>query len=79
MEFGWLPSTSTGSTPIWVDTKEVGHIHVLLPALEYSAPASSPIVPGLTLSIYDMAQKSCAVHKRALAEHILSQIQNLFG
>ena len=47
-EFGWLPSMSTGSTPIRVDTKEVGHIHVLLPTLEYSVPANSPVVPGLT-------------------------------
>ena len=47
-EFGWFPSMSTSSTPIWVDTKEVGHIHVLLPTLEYSAPLSSPAVPGMT-------------------------------
>ena len=47
-EFGWLPSTSTGSTPIRVDTKEVGHIHVLLSTLEYSMPVGSPTVPGLT-------------------------------
>ena len=49
-EFGWLPSTSTGSTPIRVDTKEVGHIHVLLPTLEYSELVVSPAVPGLTSS-----------------------------
>ena len=36
------------STPIWVDTKEVGHIHVLLPTLEYFVPVGSPAVPGLT-------------------------------
>ena len=47
-EFGWFPSMSTSSTPIRVDTKEVGHIHVLLPTLEYFAPVSSPAVPGLT-------------------------------
>ena len=39
---------STSSTPIRVDIKEVGHIHVLLPTLEYSTPASSPPVPGQT-------------------------------
>jgi len=39
---------STSSAPIRVDTKEVGHIHVLLPTLEYSAPMSSPAVPDLT-------------------------------
>ena len=47
-EFGWFPSVSTNSTPIWVDTREVGHIHVLLPTLEYSVPVGSPAVPGLT-------------------------------
>ena len=47
-EFGWFLSTSTSSTPIRVDTGKVGHIHVLLPTLEYSAPMSSPAVPGLT-------------------------------
>ena len=39
---------STSSTPIRVDTKEVGHIHVLLPTLEYSEPMGSPAVPGPT-------------------------------
>ena len=39
---------STSFTPIRVDTKEVGHIHVLLPTLEHSAPMGSPVVPGLT-------------------------------
>ena len=34
---------STSSTPIRVDTREVGHNHVLLPTLECSMP-----VPGLT-------------------------------
>ena len=33
---------------IRVDTKKIGHIHVLLPTLEYSVPAGSPTVPGLT-------------------------------
>ena len=47
-EFSWFPSMSTSSTPIRVDTKEVGRIHVLLPTLEYSAPVNSPTVPGLT-------------------------------
>jgi len=47
-EFGWFPSMSTSSTPIQVDTKEVEHIHVLLPTLEYSAPVGSPAIPGLT-------------------------------
>ena len=47
-EFGWFPSMSTSSTPIWVDTKEVGHIHVLLPTLEYSAPVNIPAAPGMT-------------------------------
>jgi hypothetical protein len=47
-EFSWFPSMSTSSTPIWVDTKEVGHIHVLFPTLEYSVPVGSPAVPGLT-------------------------------
>ena len=47
-EFGWFPSMSTSSTPIRVDTKEVGHIHVLLPTLEYSAPVGSPSIPGPT-------------------------------
>ena len=47
-EFGWFPSMSTSSTPIRVDTREVGHIHVLLPTLEYSKPVGSPAVPGLT-------------------------------
>jgi len=46
--FGWFPSTSTSSTPVRVDTKEVGHIHVLLPTLEYSLPVGSPAAPGLT-------------------------------
>ena len=31
-----------------VVTVEVGHIHVLLPTLEYSMPVSSPAAPGLT-------------------------------
>ena len=48
-EFGWFSSTSTSSTPIRVDTGEVGHIHVLLPTLEYSTPVSSPAAPGLIL------------------------------
>ena len=39
---------STSSTPIRVDTIEVGHIHVLFPTLEYFAPMSSLTVPGLT-------------------------------
>ena len=47
-EFGWFQSMSTSSTPIRVDTKKVGHIHVLLPTLEYSMPMSSPAAPGLT-------------------------------
>ena len=47
-EFGWFPSMSTSSTPIQVDTKEVEHIHVLLPTLEYSLPVGSPAAPGLT-------------------------------
>ena len=46
--FGWFLSTSTSSTPIRVDTREVGHIHVLLPTLEYPEPVGSPAVPGLT-------------------------------
>ena len=37
-EFGSFPSMSTSSTPIRVDTKEVGHDHVLLPILENSMP-----------------------------------------
>ena len=48
-EFGWFPSMSTSSTPIRVDTKDVGHIHGLLPTLEYSEPVGSPAIPGLTL------------------------------
>ena len=36
------------STPIWVDTKEVGRNHVLLPTLEYSVLVSSPAAPSLT-------------------------------
>ena len=47
-EFGWFSSMSTSSTPIRVDTKEVGHIHVLFPTLEYSLPVGSPAAPGLT-------------------------------
>ena len=47
-EFGWFSSMSTSSTPIRVDTKEVGHIYVLFPTLEYSVPVGSPTVPGLT-------------------------------
>ena len=47
-QFGYFPSMSTSSTPIRVDTREVGHIHVLLPTLEYSEPVGSPAVPGLT-------------------------------
>ena len=47
-EFGYFPSTSTIFTPIRVDTKEVGHIHVLLPTLEYFLPVGSPATPGLT-------------------------------
>ena len=47
-EFSWFPSMSTSSTPIRVDTKEVGHIHVLLPTQEYSEPMGSPAVPGPT-------------------------------
>ena len=47
-EFGSFPSMSTSSTPIWVDTKEVGHIHMLLPTLEYSTLVRSPVVLGLT-------------------------------
>ena len=47
-EFGWFPSVSTNFTPIWVDTREVGHIHVLLPTLEYSEPVGSPAIPALT-------------------------------
>ena len=39
---------STSSTLIRVDTKEVRHIHVLLPTLEYSMPVGSPAVLGLT-------------------------------
>ena len=38
---------STSSTPIQVDAEEVGHIHVLLPTLEYSVPVGSLAVPGL--------------------------------
>ena len=49
-EFGWFPSMSTSSIPIQVDTREVGHVHVLLPTLEYSTPVSSPVVLGLTSS-----------------------------
>ena len=41
---------STSSTPIQVDAEEVGHIHVLLPTLEYSELVVSPAVPGLTSS-----------------------------
>ena len=47
-EFGLFLSASTSSTPIRIDTKEVGHIHVLLPTLEYSVPVGSPTVLGLT-------------------------------
>ena len=47
-EFDWFPSMSTSSTPIRVDTREVGHIHALLPTLEYFEPVGSPAVPGLT-------------------------------
>ena len=47
-EFGWFPSMSTSSTPIRIDTREVGHIHVLLPTLEYFEPMDSPAIPGLT-------------------------------
>ena len=47
-EFGWFPSVSTSSTPIRVDTKEVGPIHVLYPTLKYSFLMSSPAAPGLT-------------------------------
>ena len=43
-----FPCPSTSSTPIRVDTIEAGHIHVLLPTLEYSMPLSSPAVPGMT-------------------------------
>ena len=43
-----FPCPSTSSTPIRVDTIEAGHIHVLLPTLEYSMPVSSPAAPGLT-------------------------------
>jgi hypothetical protein len=46
-EFGKFPCPSTSSTPIRVDTIEAGHIHVLLPTLEYSTPVSSPAAPGL--------------------------------
>ena len=46
--FGWFPSTPTSSTPTQIDTKEEGHIHVLLPTLEYSLPVGSPAAPGLT-------------------------------
>ena len=42
---------STSSTPIQVDTKEVGHIYVLLPTLEYSVLVGCPTVPGLTVPI----------------------------
>ena len=47
-EFGSFPCMLTSSTPIWVDTKEVGHNHVLHPTLECSIPVGSPVVPGLT-------------------------------
>ena len=47
-EFGWFPSMSTSSIPIRVDTREVGHIHVLLPTPEYSEPMGSPTILGLT-------------------------------
>ena len=47
-EFGLFPSMSTSSTPIRVDTKEVGRIHLLLPTLEYSTLVSSPVIPSLT-------------------------------
>ena len=47
-EFGWFQSMSTSSTPIRVDTKKVGHNHVLLHTLEYSVPVGSPVAPGLT-------------------------------
>ena len=47
-EFGWFPSMSTSYTPIRVDTREVGHNHVLLPTLEHSPPMGSPAVLGLT-------------------------------
>ena len=38
----------TSATSIRVDTRKVGHIHVLLPTLEYSMPVGSSTVPGLT-------------------------------
>ena len=47
-EFDWFPSTSTSSTPIRVDTKEVGRTHELLPTQEHSLSVGSPAVPGLT-------------------------------
>ena len=47
-EFGWFPSLSTSSTHTRVDTREVWHIHVLLPTLEYFEPVGSPAIPGLT-------------------------------
>ena len=47
-EFGWFLRTSTSSTPIRIDTKEVGYNRVLLPTLEYFIVMSSPIDPGLT-------------------------------
>ena len=39
---------STSFTPIRVDTKEVGHTHVVLPILEYSMPVSNPAATRLT-------------------------------
>ena len=46
--FAWFPGMLTNSTPVRVDTKEVGHIPMLLPILEYSMLVGSALVPGLT-------------------------------
>jgi len=46
--FGLFPRLWSSSTPIQVDTREVGHNHVLLPNLECSVPVGSPVGPGLT-------------------------------
>ena len=47
---------STSSTPIRVDTKEVGHIYVLFPTLEHSVPMGSPAAPGMTLCLFYFVQ-----------------------
>ena len=61
---------STSSTPIEVDAEEVGHIHVLLPTLEYSVLVGSPAVPDLTETKREICDVSFSKQNTTKTNHL---------